>query len=114
VAVSHNPESNMKLASGIAPVPGYLRPHYGWPWHGRAASNNDLDMFEAMRFAALLHKVKTGDRRLFRHPWLWRWQTINGAQCAQGLEKTGSDLLRRGKRADLVIVSAASARLTPM
>ena len=63
VAVSHNPESNMKLASGIAPVPEYLAAGVtvGLGTDG-AASNNDLDMFEAMRFAALLHKVKTGIR----------------------------------------------------
>ena len=62
VAVSHNPESNMKLASGIAPVPEYLAAGItvGLGTDG-AASNNDLDMFEAMRFAALLHKVKTGN-----------------------------------------------------
>ena len=65
VAVSHNPESNMKLASGIAPVPEYLAAGVtvGLGTDG-AASNNDLDMFEAMRFAALLHKVKTGDPRV--------------------------------------------------
>src|ERR1043166_7357258 len=57
VGVSHNPESNMKLASGPAPVPGFLRagvtPGLG---PDGAASNNDLDMFEAMRTASLLAK----------------------------------------------------------
>ena len=64
IAVSHNPESNMKLASGIAPVPEYLAAGVtvGLGTDG-AASNNDLDMFEAMRAAAFLHKVKTGDPR---------------------------------------------------
>src|SRR5262245_15869023 len=56
VGVSHNPESNMKLASGVAPVPAYLKAGVpvGLGTDG-AASNNDLDMFEAMRVAALLH-----------------------------------------------------------
>ena len=59
VGVSHNPESNMKLASGTAPVLGYLQAGValGLGTDG-AASNNDLDMFEAMRQAAFLHKLQ--------------------------------------------------------
>jgi 5-methylthioadenosine/S-adenosylhomocysteine deaminase len=113
VAVSHNPESNMKLASGIAPVPEYLANGVtvGLGTDG-AASNNDLDMFEAMRFAALLHKVKTGDPRALPASAALDMATIHGAR-ALGLEKQiGS--LEAGKRADLVIVSTAKARLTPM
>ncbi len=113
VAVSHNPESNMKLASGIAPVPEYLAAGItvGLGTDG-AASNNDLDMFEAMRFAALLHKVKTGNPQAVPASVALEMATINGAR-ALGLEKQiGS--LEVGKRADLVIVSASSARLTPM
>jgi len=113
VAVSHNPESNMKLASGIAPVPQYLAAGVtvGLGTDG-AASNNDLDMFEAMRFAALLHKVKTGDPRAIPAATALDMATIQGAR-ALGLEKqVGS--LEAGKRADLVVVSVSSARLTPM
>ncbi len=113
VAVSHNPESNMKLASGIAPVPEYLAAGItvGLGTDG-AASNNDLDMFEAMRFAALLHKVKTGDPQSVPAATALEMATINGAR-ALGLEKLiGS--IEAGKRADLVIVSTAIARLTPL
>jgi 5-methylthioadenosine/S-adenosylhomocysteine deaminase len=113
VAVSHNPESNMKLASGIAPVPGYLAVGItvGLGTDG-AASNNDLDMFEAMRFAALLHKVKTGDPQVVPATTALEMATIQGAR-ALGLEKqVGS--LEVGKRADLVVVSTASARMTPI
>ena len=113
VAVSHNPESNMKLASGIAPVPEYFANGItvGLGTDG-AASNNDLDMFEAMRFAALLHKVKTGDPRSVPATAALEMATINGAR-ALGLEKQiGS--IEAGKRADLVIVSTANARLTPL
>jgi 5-methylthioadenosine/S-adenosylhomocysteine deaminase len=113
VAVSHNPESNMKLASGIAPVPEYMANTVtvGLGTDG-AASNNDLDMFEAMKFAALLHKVKTGDPRAVPASAALDMATINGAR-ALGLEKQiGS--LEAGKRADLVIVSTAHARLTPI
>jgi len=113
VAVSHNPESNMKLASGIAPVPGYLAAGItvGLGTDG-AASNNDLDMFEAMRFAALLHKVNTGDPRVMPATAVLEMATIGGAR-ALGLERqVGS--LEAGKRADLVVVSMASARQTPL
>ncbi len=112
-AVSHNPESNMKLASGIAPVPEYLASGItlGLGTDG-AASNNDLDMFEAMRFAALLHKVKTGDPRAVPATAALEMATINGAR-AVGLDTlVGS--LETGKRADLAIVSTASARMTPL
>ena len=113
VAVSHNPESNMKLASGIAPFPEYLAAGVtvGLGTDG-AASNNDLDMFEAMRFAALLHKVKTGDPRTVPATTAFEMATILGAR-ALGLDKLiGS--LEAGKRADLAVVSTASARLTPI
>jgi 5-methylthioadenosine/S-adenosylhomocysteine deaminase len=113
VGVSHNPESNMKLASGIAPVPAMLTAGVivGLGTDG-AASNNDLDMFEAMRLAAFLHKVHSGDPRAIPAATALQMATINGAR-ALGLEKQiGS--LEAGKRADLVVVSMAGARQTPM
>ena len=113
VAVSHNPESNMKLASGVAPVRDYLSAGItvGLGTDG-AASNNDLDMFEAMRMAALLHKVSTRDPRTIPAATALEMATMNGAR-ALGLDKQiGS--LEPGKRADLVIVSMDSARQTPM
>ena len=113
IGVSHNPESNMKLASGIAPVPEMLTAgvSVGLGTDG-AASNNDLDMFEAMRMAAFLHKVKTGDPRVLPATMALEMATIRGAR-ALGLEKEiGS--LEVGKRADLVMVSTANARLTPI
>ena len=113
VAVSHNPESNMKLASGIAPVPEYFATGItvGLGTDG-AASNNDLDMFEAMRFAALLHKVNTRDPRSVPATTALEMATINGAR-ALGLEHMiGS--IEVGKRADLVVVGTDKARLTPL
>ena len=113
VGVSHNPESNMKLASGIAPVEAMRKAGIavGLGTDG-AASNNDLDMFEAMRQAAFLHKLVAGDPRAIPAPVALEMATIDGARVL-GMEKTlGS--LEAGKRADLLVVSMASARQTPM
>ena len=113
VAVSHNPESNMKLASGIAPVEAMRKAGVvvGLGTDG-AASNNDLDMFEAMRQTAFLHKLVGGDPRAIPAPAALEMATIDGAR-ALGMEKeTGS--LEPGKRADLIVVSMDAARQTPI
>jgi 5-methylthioadenosine/S-adenosylhomocysteine deaminase len=113
VGVSHNPESNMKLASGTAPVPGYLAADVavGLGTDG-AASNNDLDMFEAMRAASLLHKLTTGDPRVLSAREALEMATRRGAR-ALGMERQiGS--LETGKRADLILVSVRGARQTPL
>ena len=113
VGVSHNPESNMKLASGTAPVPALRRAGVavGLGTDG-AASNNDLDMFESMRQAALLHKLQSNDPRTLPAAEVLAMATRDGA-AALGMQDTiGS--LEPGKRADLIIVSMSSARQTPM
>ena len=110
--VSHNPESNMKLASGTAPVPRYLAAGValGLGTDG-AASNNDLDMFEAMRQAAFLHKLDTRDPRAVPAPAVLEMATIGGAR-ALGMEREiGS--IEAGKRADLIVVGMRRARQTP-
>ena len=113
VAVSHNPESNMKLASGIARVPALQRAgvSVGLGTDG-AASNNDLDMFEAMRQAAFLHKLTSNDPRVLPAKTALAMATIDGARALGMEQQIGS--LEAGKRADLIVVSAASARQTPM
>ena len=113
VGMSHNPESNMKLASGTAPVEAMRRAGIavGLGTDG-AASNNDLDMFEAMRQAAFLHKLASGDPRAIPAATAIRMATIDGAR-ALGLAKAiGS--LEPGKRADVIVVSMEAARQTPM
>jgi 5-methylthioadenosine/S-adenosylhomocysteine deaminase len=113
VAISHNPESNMKLASGTAPVPAYLRSgvKLGLGTDG-AASNNDLDMFEAMRQAAFLHKLVSNDPRVVSAREALSMATMGGAR-ALGLEpRLGS--LEAAKLADLIVVRADRARQTPM
>lgn len=113
VAVSHNPESNMKLASGTAPVVDYLRAGVALALGtDGAASNNDLDMFEAMRFAALLHKLQRNDPRVLPAGEVLAMATIGGARALGLADRIGS--LEVGKRADLVVISAQGARQTPM
>jgi 5-methylthioadenosine/S-adenosylhomocysteine deaminase len=113
IGVSHNPESNMKLASGAAPVTKYLAAGVplGLGTDG-AASNNDLDMFGAMRQASFLAKQVTHDPTAIPAQKALDMATIDGAR-ALGMEKTiGS--LEPGKRADLITVSMSAARQTPL
>ncbi|MBM3750667.1 MAG: amidohydrolase [Acidimicrobiia bacterium] len=113
VGLSHNPESNMKLASGTAPVPAWLT-------HGvlaglgtdGAASNNDLDMFEAMRVAAFLHKHASGDPRAMPARQALELATRRGAEALGMGDRIGS--LEPGKLADVITVSVDSARQTPL
>jgi len=111
--VAHNPESNMKLASGAAPVTKYLAAgvKIGLGTDG-AASNNDLDMFGAMRQASFLAKLTTRDPSAVKAQDALDIATLGGARVI-GMEKLlGS--LETGKRADLITVSTHSARQTPM
>jgi 5-methylthioadenosine/S-adenosylhomocysteine deaminase len=113
VGVSHNPESNMKLASGAAKIVDLRRAGVtvGLGTDG-AASNNDLDMFEALRQAAFLAKLQTSDPRAIPARTALEMATIDGAR-ALGLDReVGS--IETGKRADVITVSMAAARQTPM
>ena len=113
VGVSHNPESNMKLASGTAPVSKYLQADValGLGTDG-AASNNDLDMFEAMRQASFLAKHATRDPTALPAQVALDLATIGGARALGMDREIGS--LEVGKRADLICVSVAAARQTPL
>jgi 5-methylthioadenosine/S-adenosylhomocysteine deaminase len=77
-----------------------------------AASNNDLDMFEAMREAALLHKLVTKDPRTLPASEVLAMATIEGAKAIGMDAQIGS--LEPGKRADLIVVGTGAARQTPM
>jgi len=113
VGLSHNPESNMKLASGTAPVPAWLA-HGAKAGLGTdgAASNNDLDMFEAMRTAALLHKHASGDPQALPARTALEMATRRGADALGMGDRIGS--LEPGKLADVITVSMDSARQTPL
>lgn len=113
VGVAHNPESNMKLASGTAPVVAMRAAgvSVGIGTDG-AASNNDLDMFEAMRLAAFLAKHATGDPRAIPARTALEMATIEGARTLGMADRIGS--LEPGKRADVIVVSMGAARQTPL
>jgi 5-methylthioadenosine/S-adenosylhomocysteine deaminase len=113
VAISHNPESNMKLASGTAPVTAYLRAGVplGLGTDG-AASNNDLDMFEAMRQAAFLQKVTRGDPMAAPATLVLEMATRRGADALGMGDRLGQ--LTPGRRADLIVVDTRAPHLQPM
>ena len=113
VSVVHCPESNMKLASGVAPITELLE-------HGcnvalgtdGAASNNDLDMFGEMRTGGLLAKLISNNAAACDANTLLRQATINGAK-ALGIDAlTGS--LETGKAADLIAIDSRSVDMQPM
>lgn len=112
VGTAHNPQSNMKLASGVAPVPAMLAKDLavGLGTDG-AASNNDLDMWEEMDTAAKLHKEFTGDPKVVSAEQAFEMATIRGARALHLDTITGS--LETGKRADIAIVDLDSLNQTP-
>lgn len=112
VGVAHNPESNMKLASGIAPIPQMLTEgvRVGLGTDG-ASSNNNLNMMEEMHMAALLHKVNTGNPTVLPAYQVLEMATIKGAQVL-GLEKE-IGTLEAGKKADIILVDLDKSHLYP-
>ncbi len=113
VSIAHNPESNMKLASGVAPIPELLK-------HGitvgigtdGCASNNNLDMFQEMDTVAKLHKVHTLDPTVMDARTVVRMATIDGARVLGLGDITGS--LEAGKKADIIIIDIKRPHLIPL
>jgi 5-methylthioadenosine/S-adenosylhomocysteine deaminase len=113
VKVSHNPESSMKLAAGVAPVPEMLKHgiKVGLGTDG-SASNNDLDMFREMDTAAKIHKVTSLDPTVMSAETVLKMATIGGAKVL-GLDKLiGS--IETGKQADIILVDMNQPHLTPL
>lgn len=110
--VAHNPSSNMKLASGAAPVRRLIElgVKVGIGTDG-PASNNDLDMFEEMRLAAFLSKLSTGDPTSLPARTTLLMATRMGAEALHIGDITGS--LQVGKRADLVILDLSPLHNSP-
>ena len=113
VKISHNPCSNMKLSSGISPVNEMLS-------NGitvgigtdSVASNNNLDMFEEMKFASLLQKVSTLNPKALNSNQAIQMATINGAKALKLDDEIGS--IEIGKKADIILIDQNTINLTPM
>lgn len=113
VAVAHNPTSNMKLASGAAPVAKLRRAGVavGIGTDGEK-ENNNLDMFEEMKFTSLLAKFASLDAAAMPAWDVLRMATIEGARAIGKDDEIGS--LERGKKADLIALRTDTPRLTPL
>ncbi len=112
VGSAHCPTSNMKLASGVAPIPEMLAKDVavGLGTDG-AASNNDLDMWEEIDLAAKLHKLTSNDPKTLPAETAFEMATIRGARALHLENLIGS--LEIGKRADIAIVDLDSLNQTP-
>jgi len=112
VGVAHNPVSNLKLASGVAPVPAMVEAgvKIGLGTDG-PASNNTLDLMRDMQLTALLHKGVFGDPTVLPARFMIEMATIGGARVL-GLESE-IGTLAEGKQADLVCISANGPHATP-
>jgi 5-methylthioadenosine/S-adenosylhomocysteine deaminase len=110
--VAHNPSSNLKLASGFAPVSKMLEAglNVGIGTDG-PASNNDLDMFEEMRLASFVAKAYTGNPVTLPASTVVTMATRMGAQAMHIGHLTGS--LEAGKRADLILVDLSPLHNSP-
>lgn len=112
-AVAHNPVSNLKLASGFAPVPAMLEK--GIPvtlGTDGAISGNDIDMWLAMRLAATLHKAATGRADAVSTHQALHMATLAGARALGLGEVAGS--LEVGKAADMVLLDTSAPHAVPM
>jgi 5-methylthioadenosine/S-adenosylhomocysteine deaminase len=113
VKVSHNPESSMKLAAGVAPIPQMLSRGItcGLGTDG-CASNNDLDMFGEMDTAAKIHKVTTLNPTVMNAETVLKMATGGGAHVLGLASRIGS--IEVGKEADIILVDMNKPHLTPI
>jgi 5-methylthioadenosine/S-adenosylhomocysteine deaminase len=112
--ISHCPSSNMKLASGVAPVLKMLQAGIpvGLGTDGVAGSNNDVDMFEEMDLAAKLQKVTSGDPTALPAEQAFSMATILGAKALKMGEQIGS--LETGKKADIISIRLDVPNAAPL
>lgn len=112
-SVAHCPVSNMKLASGVAPVPELIRKgvNVGLGSDG-VKENNRLDLIQEMKVAALMQKVHQLDATLMSAPQVLRMATVNGAKALGMENELGS--LEAGKKADIAIIDLKKPHLSPL
>jgi 5-methylthioadenosine/S-adenosylhomocysteine deaminase len=113
VKVSHNPESSMKLAAGIAPIPKLIQKGViiGLGTDG-TASNNDLDLFGEMDTAAKIHKVADMDPTVMNARTVLKMATIEGARVLGLEDQIGS--IEVGKCADIIILDTNKPHWIPL
>jgi 5-methylthioadenosine/S-adenosylhomocysteine deaminase len=111
--IAHCPESNMKLGSGVAPVPDFLEAGVtvGIGTDG-CASNNDLDLWGEMDTLAKLHKVQRLDPTVMDAATVVRMATMGGAAALGLADDIGS--IEPGKQADLIVIDVDQPHLTPI
>lgn len=109
--VSHNPSSNAKLGNGVARIPEMLAAGLNIGLgHDAAECNNSRDLFEVMKFAALIHRAHRVDAGLFQAPEILRMATRNGAR-ALGHD---SGQLTVGRKADVILIDLNHQAFTPL
>ncbi len=113
VSVGHNPQCNMKLANGVAPIQKFLDHgiQVGIGTDG-VASNNDLDMFDELRSSALSQKLSTGDPSTLNARTVIEMATIMGARAIGMDDKIGS--IEKGKKADLIMLDLSRPHANPL
>ena len=109
--ISHNPGSNAKLGNGIARVPEMLAAGINVGiGHDAVECNNSGDMFEAIKYASLVHRAQRQDASLMPADLILKMATRNGARALQ----TGSGSLEMGEKADVILVETNSVEFTPL
>ncbi|MFC4103684.1 amidohydrolase [Paenibacillus xanthanilyticus] len=112
VAISHNPASNLKLASGIARVPELLKAGVTVSLGtDSAASNNNLDLFDEIRIAALIHKGVSGDPTAIPAMEALRMGTVYGARAIWQADEIGA--LKAGMKADFIAINTEQPHFYP-
>ncbi len=112
VKVSHNPCSNMKLASGVSPVSKLIENDICVSiGTDGASSNNNLDLIEELKTASLLQKVSTLDPKVLTSDEAIEMATIKGAEALGLDDEIGS--IEVGKKADIILIDTNSANMVP-
>lgn len=112
VTMVHNPTSNLKLASGIAPVPKALEKGVNVILGtDGASSNNNLNMFEEIHLAALIHKGVNQNPLLVSAEECFRMVTVNSAKA---LERNDIGIIKEGAKADIILIDLEKPHLQPM
>ncbi len=113
VGVAHNPTSNLKLGSGIARVPEMLRKGVNVAiGTDGTASNNNLNMFEEMHIAAILHKGTNRNPALVSAAEALRMATVNGAEAIGFKDEIGR--IEKGMKADIILLDIDKPHLFPI